>query len=357
MMLDAATVSARAESIRNGDVRTLSRSISGIENGDPDAALLMRFLYPFTGNARVVGFTGAPGAGKSSVINEAIQAYLERGLRVAVIAVDPTSEFTGGGVLGDRVRMQVFSDRLYIRSFGAGGCLGGLNTACGQTIALLDAAGFDRILVETVGAGQSEIEIRHYADTVVVVSTPNQGDEIQMLKAGILEIGDVFVLNKCELPGAQQAAAELIEMTHLYAMGRQNRIYADDRSCCGAVAPIGGDRKPGGADGDQTATVEPDIPPVVQVSALEKIGFTEMFEAIERKLRTMEERKLLRGRRRRRTEKYLSDYLVRAFQERTLRDFRSGDTWRRVCDMVENAELDPLSAGERLWENMTGGSE
>lgn len=316
-----APLSEKAAAVRNRETRALSRAISDIENGDAAVAGLMKELYPYTGGARVIGFTGAPGAGKSSLIHELILEYLRDGLRVAVIAVDPTSEFTGGGVLGDRVRMPVFSDDLFIRSFGARGRLGGLSDACGQTVALLDAAGFDRIVVETVGAGQSEIEIRYFADIVVVVTNPNQGDDIQMLKAGVLEIGDVFLVNKCELPGADRSAAELVRMTHLNA-GTDDKVP---------------------------------IPPVIQVSIREKIGLQEMVNAIEGRIRELEQRALLEKRRRQRIEREMSLVLARLWKDQVLSPFQSSDLWKDCCEQVNAGEVDPQTAGERLWDAMKNG--
>jgi LAO/AO transport system kinase len=315
-----ASLSPKAAAVRKGDVRTISRTITALENGEREAVALMKELYSLTGNARIIGFTGAPGAGKSSVIHELIHEYLRSGLRVAVVAVDPTSEFTGGGVLGDRIRMPIFDDNLFIRSLGARGRLGGLSNVCGQVLSLLDAAGFDRILVETVGAGQSEIEIRYYADAVVVVTNPNQGDDIQMLKAGILEIGDVFIVNKCELPGADSSATELVKMTHLYAQGAKD-----------------------GAD------VEDYLPPVIKVSAREKIGLAELFDAIENRFHYLEAHDLLAGQRMKRVEQDLSDALTRRWKEQVLRPFRDKDFWKAICEQVSQAEIDPWTAGEQLW--------
>ena len=204
------------EAVLQGEVRAISRLITKIENGDPESQELLKQLYQHTGKAVVIGLTGAPGAGKSTLTNQLISHYLEKGCKVAVIAVDPSSVFTGGGVLGDRMRMPQVNKNLYIRSMATRGYLGGLSKAVGNTLKVLDAAGYQRIIIETVGTGQSEIEIRNYAQVVVVVNTPNMGDDIQTLKAGILEIGDIYIVNKADLPEADRTVSDLIKMSQLF---------------------------------------------------------------------------------------------------------------------------------------------
>lgn len=186
------------------DVRAGARLISKIEAGEAS-------FDTITGNASVVGITGPPGAGKSTLVDKVITAYRMRGLTVAVLAVDPSSPFTGGAVLGDRIRMRSHAgDRgVFIRSMAARGQLGGLAVATPAAIRVLDALAFDRIIVETVGVGQSEIAVAASADCTVLVSTPNAGDSVQAMKAGVIEVGDVFVVNKSDLPGAQVTARSL----------------------------------------------------------------------------------------------------------------------------------------------------
>ncbi|HTT54243.1 MAG TPA: methylmalonyl Co-A mutase-associated GTPase MeaB [Streptosporangiaceae bacterium] len=204
---------------RDGDVRALGRLVSLVENGAPELRPVMRELAPLTGQARVLGLTGAPGVGKSTVTGALVAAYRERGLRVAVLAVDPTSPFTGGALLGDRIRMQQHAtDRgVFIRSMASRGHLGGLAGAAPQALRVLDAAGFELILVETVGVGQDEVEIASLADSTLVIVAPGLGDAIQAAKAGILEIADVFVVNKSDKPGAQETVRDLRGMI---AMGQ-----------------------------------------------------------------------------------------------------------------------------------------
>ena len=202
-------------------MRALGRLVSLVENGAPELRAVMRELAPLTGQARVVGLTGAPGVGKSTLTGALVAAYRERGLRVAVLAVDPTSPFTGGALLGDRIRMQQHAtDRgVFIRSMASRGHLGGLAGAAPQALRVLDAAGFELILVETVGVGQAEVEIASLADSTLVIVAPGLGDAIQAAKAGILEIADVFVVNKSDKPGAQETVRDLRGMIAMAQRG------------------------------------------------------------------------------------------------------------------------------------------
>jgi LAO/AO transport system kinase len=196
---------------RSGDTRALARLVSLIENASPQLRDVMRLIAPLTGRARVIGLTGAPGVGKSTITSALLGAYRGQGLRVAVLAVDPTSPFTGGALLGDRVRMQdhAADPGVFIRSMATRGHLGGLSWAAPQAVRLADAAGFDVIMIETVGVGQAEVEVASLADTTLVIVAPGMGDSIQAAKAGILEIADIFVVNKNDRPGAQEAIRDL----------------------------------------------------------------------------------------------------------------------------------------------------
>ena len=206
---------------RAGDARALARLISLVENSAPELRQVAAALAPLTGQARVVGLTGAPGVGKSTITAALVAAYRERGQRVAVLAVDPTSPFSGGALLGDRVRMQdhATDPGVFIRSMATRGHLGGLSEAAPQALRVLDAAGFAVLIVETVGVGQAEVEIASLADTTLVAVAPGMGDAIQAAKAGILEVGDVFVVNKADKPGAQEAVRDLRGMI---AMARRS---------------------------------------------------------------------------------------------------------------------------------------
>ncbi|MFC7080725.1 methylmalonyl Co-A mutase-associated GTPase MeaB [Halorussus caseinilyticus] len=205
------------EELLAGKHRALARVITKIENRAPGYRNLVSELHEHTGHAEVVGITGSPGAGKSTLVDKMANYYRERGETVGVIAVDPSSPFTGGAVLGDRIRMasNVGDMDVFFRSMSARGTLGGLSTATTDAVKALDAFGKDKILIETVGAGQNEIDIVKSADTVAVLVPPGSGDDVQMLKAGILEIGDVFVVNKADLDGADRTVQELREMIHM----------------------------------------------------------------------------------------------------------------------------------------------
>jgi LAO/AO transport system kinase len=202
---------------RDGDPRAVARLVSLVEDGSPLLPEVMRALAPHTGHARVIGITGSPGVGKSTTTSALVTAYRERGLRVGVLAVDPSSPFSGGALLGDRIRMQEHAtDRqVFIRSMASRGHLGGLSWTTPQALRVLDGAGCDVVLVETVGVGQSEVEVAGAADTTVVLLAPGMGDGIQAAKAGILEVGDVYAVNKADRDGADQVRRDLRAMLAL----------------------------------------------------------------------------------------------------------------------------------------------
>src|SRR5262249_23926791 len=197
--------------------RAIGRAISEVERDSPAVPELLRRLFPETGRARIVGVTGPPGAGKSTLVQRLAQAYRKQGRRVGIVAVDPSSPFTGGAILVDRIRMaEIYTDPgVFIRSMATRGALGGLARATSDAVDVLDASGFDVVLIETVGVGQDEVDIVQAAETVAVVLVPGLGDDIQAIKAGILEIGDVFIVNKADREGADRTAAELAMMLDL----------------------------------------------------------------------------------------------------------------------------------------------
>jgi LAO/AO transport system kinase len=194
-----------------GDIRALARAATLVENRRPDAQSLLRELFPRTGRAMILGVTGSPGAGKSTLCDQLTRALRDEGKLVGVLAIDPTSPYTGGAILGDRIRMQQHhaDPGVFIRSMATRGWLGGLAAATTEMTMLLDAAGFDVVIVETVGVGQDEVEIARLADVTLVVMVPGMGDDVQAIKAGIMEIADVFVINKADLPGAEKLEREI----------------------------------------------------------------------------------------------------------------------------------------------------
>jgi LAO/AO transport system kinase len=244
--MSTATPTTELERILAGDARAVARAISKVEDNVGNAAALMKAVFPHTGRGVVVGVTGAPGAGKSSLVDRLAGLYRERGERVGIVCIDPSSPFSGGAILGDRIRMQTLGldPNVFIRSMATRGNLGGLSRATIDAVAILDAAGFQKIIVETVGVGQDEVEIVKTADVSVVVLVPGMGDDVQALKAGIMEISDVFVINKADREGVHRTEKELEAMLSL--------------------------------------TMRPDLwqPPIVKTVAVENKGIEELADAI-----------------------------------------------------------------------------
>ncbi len=301
------------ERARAGDRRALARLLSILEDDGEAAAQLGAHLFPYTGNAYVIGITGPPGSGKSTLVNALARAYRERGETVGIVAVDPSSPFTGGALLGDRIRMQdVAGDPgVFIRSMATRGSLGGLARATREVIRALDAVGFQRIMVETVGAGQVEVDIAQAADTVVVVQAPGLGDDIQAIKAGILEIADILVVNKADREGA---AATLHILRSMLSLGQPAVVRHH-----GQVMTI--------------QRVEPShegwTPPILQTVATSGRGIPELVEAIERHRIYLEASGEGEARRRRR----IAEELAALARERL---------WMRVVHQVGRARLDGL---------------
>jgi LAO/AO transport system kinase len=293
-----------------GDRGALARAITAVEREGAEGAAVLRALAGRLGRAQVVGFTGGPGVGKSTLLSAYVGELRRRGRRVGVVAVDPSSPLSGGAILGDRIRMTEHSGDagVFVRSLAARGHLGGLSRAASRVVDVIDAAGFEVILVETVGAGQSEVEIAEIADTKVVVTAPGLGDEIQALKAGILEIADVLVVNKADLPAAGRAAAQLEAMLQ----GRE----------------AGGWR-----------------PPVLRVAAIRAEGLAKLAEAVESHAAAGQGG---RGDPRRRIRRLLVG--LAAEEARRRLGALSDPVLERLCDGVLNGELSFESAAERALE-------
>lgn len=206
-----------AKKIRDGNIRAASRLIRDLEDNVPQAKSTLKYIYPHTGKAHVIGITGSPGTGKSTITDELVSAFREKENKVAVLAVDPSSPFSGGAILGDRIRMQRHAGDpdVFIRSLATRGALGGLSNAVGSSIHILDAMGKDKILIETVGVGQQEVDVINHAHTVIVVLVPGMGDDIQAIKAGIMEVADIFVINKAHREGTRRLQKELLSLLDL----------------------------------------------------------------------------------------------------------------------------------------------
>ena len=306
----AVDVPGLVDRARDGEPRAVARLISLVEQGSAALQEVAAALAPHTGNAQVIGLTGAPGVGKSTSTNALVRAFREQDKRVAVIAVDPSSPFSGGALLGDRVRMgdHATDPGVFIRSMATRGHLGGLSWATPQALRVLDAAGFDVVLVETVGVGQSEVEVVALADTTVVLLAPGMGDGIQAAKAGILEIADVFVVNKADRDGADQTARDL---KYMISLGRRDRTGPAWR------------------------------PPVVKTVAARSEGLDRVVEAIADHHSWMAEHGELTERRLRRAGAEIEAIAVERVRTRL---GPADDLAKRVV----SGELDPFAAAEQL---------
>ncbi|MFC8364649.1 methylmalonyl Co-A mutase-associated GTPase MeaB [Streptomyces griseorubiginosus] len=315
-------VSSLVALAREGRPRAVARLISLVEGASPQLREVMQTLAPLTGNAYVVGLTGSPGVGKSTSTSALVTAYRKQDRRVGVLAVDPSSPFSGGALLGDRVRMSEHASDpgVYIRSMATRGHLGGLAWSAPQAIRVLDAAGCDVILVETVGVGQSEVEIASQADTSVVLLAPGMGDGIQAAKAGILEIGDVYVVNKADRDGADATAREL---NHMLGLGES--------------------RKPGDWR-----------PPIVKTVASRAEGVDEVVEALEKHRAWMEEHGVLAERRRARAAHEVEAIALTALRER-IGDLRGDRRLGALAERIVAGELDPYRAADELLNGLTQG--
>lgn len=313
-------VAALVEQARAGRPRAVARLISLVENAHPLLREVMAALAPHTGKARVIGLTGSPGVGKSTSTSMLVSALRARDLRVGVLAVDPSSPFSGGALLGDRIRLNehALDPEVYIRSMASRGHLGGLSWATPQALRVLDGAGCEVILIETVGVGQSEVEIAGMADTTLVLLAPGMGDGVQAAKAGILEIGDLFVVNKADRDGADATVRELRHMISL---------------------------------GDRT---EPGLwrPPVVKTVADRGQGVEEVMEGLDKHLAWMEDKGVLAQRRLARSRREIEAIALGQLRSR-MGGLHDGDRMRDLAQQVIDGSTDPYTAADQVVADLS----
>ncbi len=305
--------------IRNGDIRALSRAISVVEDHTPESTALLKALFPHSGNAVLLGFTGSPGAGKSTLVDQVARAYRQQGKSVGIVAVDPTSPFSGGAILGDRIRMQSHhaDAGIFIRSMATRGSLGGLASTTADVATVLDASGRDIVMIETVGVGQDEVDIVRLADVTIVVLVPGMGDDVQTIKAGIMEIADIFVINKADRDGAERVEREIRAMQSL-AMRKDNWT-----------------------------------PPIVKTVASSGSGIEELVGAIERYRAYLEQSGRARARRIQNWRERIAEMLRDALFQRVLSYYLSEGEASRYAAEVADHRRDPYS----LVEKIVGGLE
>lgn len=308
--MGAQSSDALVERALTGDRVAVARLISLVEDGGADLGPVMQELYPRTGGAYSVGITGAPGAGKSTLVERLVARVRSNGNKVGVLAIDPSSPFSGGALLGDRVRMQKHATDpdVFIRSMATRGHLGGISLATPEAVRVLDAAGKDIIIIETVGVGQAEVEITDACDTTVVVLTPGWGDAVQAAKAGLMEIADVFVINKADRQGAKESVRELRQMLEM-----------------------------------SDAEWKPDI---VQTVATKGEGIDELWDAIGDHRAWQEKKGLLDDRRRRRIEREIREIVAERFRSRV--DHDATDLLEKLTEAVQRREMDPYAAADKL---------
>ncbi|MDQ3963989.1 MAG: methylmalonyl Co-A mutase-associated GTPase MeaB [Actinomycetota bacterium] len=297
-----------------GERPAIARLISLVEDGGADLGAVMQAIYPHTGSAYSIGITGAPGAGKSTLTEQIVGRARREGHKVGVLAIDPSSPFSGGALLGDRVRMQSHATDadVFIRSMATRGHLGGISLATPEAMRVLDAVGKDIVIIETVGVGQAEVEITDACDTTIVVVNPGWGDAVQAAKAGLMEIADVFVVNKADRTGAKEAVRELKQMLDM-------------------------------SDADWR-------PEVVETVATKGEGIDELWAAIAKHRDYQESNGLLDARRRRRVEREIREIVAERYRQRV--ESEAADLLARVTDEVSTRKLDPYTAADRLMDSL-----
>lgn len=305
---------------KNGDKRALARLISKLESEAPDREEILQKLYHLTGHARILGVTGAPGAGKSSLVDQLTRLIRKNGETVGIVAVDPSSPFSGGALLGDRIRMNnhAVDKGVFIRSMGTRGSLGGLAKPTKEVVKAMDAFGMDWVIVETVGVGQAELDIMHVADSIMLVLTPGAGDAIQTLKAGIMEIADIFVINKSDLPGANKIANDINMMLDLQCEEKNWR------------------------------------PPVQQVSCTKNEGLEELLTAINNHFHYLKENSLLKSKRKERIKSETLEIVNYRWQQ-TVNSYK--DAQGKVKELLEktaSGEINPYEAASAILTHVAG---
>ena len=304
--------------LRDGNVRALSRAISTVENRSRESTELLKALFPFSGNALLIGLTGAPGAGKSTLVDQIAHEYRKQGKTIGIVAVDPTSPFSGGAILGDRIRMQSHhSDPgIYIRSMATRGSLGGLASTTADVATVLDASGRDLVIIETVGVGQDEVDIVRLADVTVVVLVPGMGDDVQTIKAGIMEIADIFVINKSDREGAERVEREIRAMQSL-------AVRHDDW-----------------------------VPPIVKTVASEAKGIAGLVAEIERYRAHLERSGRAQERRIENWRGRIAEMLRDALFQRVLSYYLSDGEANRYAAEVAEHKRDPYSLVEKIVDEL-----
>ncbi|MFZ5651017.1 MAG: methylmalonyl Co-A mutase-associated GTPase MeaB [Bacillota bacterium] len=308
------------ESFNKGNIRALARIISKIENEDPAKDEILKSIYPKTGRAHVLGITGSPGAGKSSLVDRITAFLRKKGDSVGIIAVDPTSPFTGGALLGDRIRMQdhAVDKGVYIRSMGTRGSLGGLARSTKEVVKALDAYGYSWVIVETVGVGQAELDIMHVADTTMVVMTPGAGDSIQTIKAGIMEIADIFVVNKSDLPGADKVVSEISQMLDLQSGILEWR------------------------------------PPVIKVSTLDDRGMKDLMESVEKHINYLKDAGIMQSGRDERARRETLEIVDYRWQKIVSQQVNYRGKVQDILDRVSAGKTDPFTAAGEILSYIIG---